>query len=709
MGQVAPESLAAPSMSIQSMQDLAKKRSQMIDFIWGDAGMPGTRVPDEIYRDIWEPQYDGMYNSIANLSRIDQYRIKLSYGFESIVYHFFPIHSNGKLFIYHAGHGYGFRAEDRSLNNGGEDPGLVIPALIKDGYSVLAFSMPLQGNPEPTDSVPGYGYIAWNMATSLGHDQMFKYLPHPFTYFFDPIAITLNYVEDHFNYQRIYMMGLSGGGWTTVFYSAIDERINFSFPVAGSVPLYLRVDQEGLGDAEQGYDYTGILSVANYTELYLMGASGEGRGQLQINNRYDDCCFYGNRDYLWTDSVKIALDNLRDKGHFSFFSDTTHFTHKVSIAALSQILTFINYYERNDGSPVISKPVFQKVCSESPTTLTIEARPNGLSYHWQVYQADGQGFVSLKDNDLYAGSLTGMLTISRIDTAMNNFAYRCIVSGDGIPVTTSYPFTLVVNAPVTLLSAPERADVCSGKFATFTVDASGAEVNFQWQESRGSDFADIDDDSKYSGYNEPALSIKDVSQAENGNLYRCLIAGCHDDKILTTPGLLRVHEPSIVAFNDLSDFYCHNDQQVKLNPYPEGGVFAGNGLVDDAFDPSSANLGADTVTYIFTNESGCITHLSKITSVIDCGVSPGIIQNAFVYPNPSGGFFKMGFHTTLSETRFDLTVISMMGEILITDTEQSAGGEVEFNVDLSKAASGLYMVVLTTDDTLIYSERLSIY
>jgi hypothetical protein len=292
---------------------------------------------------------------------------------------------------------------------------------------------------------------------------------------------------------------------------------------------------------------------------------------------------------------------------------------------------------------------------------------------------------------------------------MNNFAYRCIVSGDGIPVTTSYPFTLVVNAPVTLLSAPERADVCSGKFATFTVDASGAEVNFQWQESRGSDFADIDDDSKYSGYNEPALSIKDVSQAENGNLYRCLIAGCHDDKILTTPGLLRVHEPSIVAFNDLSAFYCNNDPQVTLDPYPAGGIFAGDGLVNNTFDPSNANLGADTITYIFTNESGCITHLSKITSVIDCGVSPGIIQNAFVYPNPSKGFFKMGFHTTLSETRFALTVVSMMGEILVADTERSAGGNVEFNVDLGNVASGLYIVVLTKDDKLVYSERLSVY
>lgn len=56
-----------------------------------------------------------------------------------------------------------------------------------------------------------------------------------------------------------------------------------------------------------------------------------------------------------------------------------------------------------------------------------------------------------------------------------------------------------------------------------------------------------------------------------------------------------------------------------------------------------------------------------------------------------------------------MTVISMMGEILRTETQRSAEGDVEFNVDLSDVPSGLYMMLLSKDDELVYSERLSIY
>ena len=50
-----------------------------------------------------------------------------------------------------------------------------------------------------------------------------------------------------YNFKRYSMIGLSGGGWTTVVYAAIDERISDSFSVAGSIPFYLRVDEQRYG------------------------------------------------------------------------------------------------------------------------------------------------------------------------------------------------------------------------------------------------------------------------------------------------------------------------------------------------------------------------------------------------------------------------------------------------------------------------------
>jgi hypothetical protein len=71
------------------------------------------------------------------------------------------------------------------------------------------------------------------------------------------------------------MLGLSGGGWTTTIYSAIDKRITQSFEVAGSIPIPYRINFSDVGDREQNFDefYTSF----NYSTLYTLAASGKGK------------------------------------------------------------------------------------------------------------------------------------------------------------------------------------------------------------------------------------------------------------------------------------------------------------------------------------------------------------------------------------------------------------------------------------------------
>src|SRR5882724_11589473 len=59
-------------------------------------------------------------------------------------------------------------------------------------------------------------------------------------FFVEPIAAALNCLLADGGYRSVYMVGLSGGGWTTTLYAAIDPRVRRSYPVAGSLPQYLR-------------------------------------------------------------------------------------------------------------------------------------------------------------------------------------------------------------------------------------------------------------------------------------------------------------------------------------------------------------------------------------------------------------------------------------------------------------------------------------
>jgi hypothetical protein len=72
-------------------------------------------------------------------------------------------------------------------------------------------------------------------------------------------------------YGFIAMGGLSGGGWTTTVYGAVDPRIDALYPVAGSMPLELRRGHPAhLGDEEQRYPP--LYSLVSYQDLYVLGS-----------------------------------------------------------------------------------------------------------------------------------------------------------------------------------------------------------------------------------------------------------------------------------------------------------------------------------------------------------------------------------------------------------------------------------------------------
>src|SRR5206468_3419492 len=110
--------------------------------------------------------------------------------------------------------------------------------------------------------------------------------------FLEPVAVALNYIAPRHPFRSISMIGISGGGWTTTLYAAVDPRVSRSYPVAGSLPHYLASDApQNWGDYEQTLPE--LYRTANYLELYILGGYGRGRAQLQVLNKYDPCCFNG--------------------------------------------------------------------------------------------------------------------------------------------------------------------------------------------------------------------------------------------------------------------------------------------------------------------------------------------------------------------------------------------------------------------------------
>lgn len=174
-----------------------------------------------------------------------------------------------RLLIFHAGH-----KQDAVKDDAG---GPLLRYALANKYDVLLLNMP------------------------TGDHSRFASLRYPLTEFMKPVAESLNYALSAKRYRSVTMSGLSGGGWTTVLYAALDERINKSVPVAGSWPKYLRYQSgnvNSIGDYEQTLPG---LSV-EYLDLYAL-ATTKGRQQLQVFNSNDPCCFNGDAALSYLDQI----------------------------------------------------------------------------------------------------------------------------------------------------------------------------------------------------------------------------------------------------------------------------------------------------------------------------------------------------------------------------------------------------------------------
>jgi hypothetical protein len=305
---------------IHTPEDIVARRDSLIKYLWKNHGFPNDKLPAKVEQNI----SDTHFNGIENLKQIDKLTIIMEHNVQSIIYLFRTGKPDGKLMIYHHGHVTGF---DR-----GED---VIRFFLKNGFSVLACSMPLCGmNNKPV------------VSTDFGSIQLLKHPDFQFLdskdfssvhYFAEPVAIALNYLDKNFKFQSYSMIGISGGGWTTVFYSALDDRIKNSYSAAGSAPIFLRSGDRG--------DYEQLLPelyrIADYLDLYILDAYGTGRKFVQVFNKYDPCCFSGDKYKVYEKNIQKSMKDL-GKGSFEMWFDETQDKHAISETILKRVLDDIN-------------------------------------------------------------------------------------------------------------------------------------------------------------------------------------------------------------------------------------------------------------------------------------------------------------------------------------------------------------------------------
>lgn len=121
---------------------------------------------------------------------------------------------------------------------------------------------------------------------------------------------------------------------------------------------------------------------------------------------------------------------------------------------------------------------------------------------------------------------------------------------------------------------------------------------------------------------------------------------------------------------------------------PAGGTYSGTGVSGGNFDPATAGVGSQAVTYTVTS-NGCSDAVSQTINVEDCaGLEEATAFGLEVYPNPASSvvIIKTGKEVTFS-------MISEDGKIVYPESSLSMNTETQLEV--SHLAKGIYFLHFT--------------
>lgn len=298
-------------ITVDNASEAATLRTSLRNLLWGSGNYPSN-----------QPTITTTTETNPNALRIDKITVSMNFGLQSIGRLYIPLPGpdNNRLFILHGGHGHNLTYFADHINT-----------LLQQGYRVAVFCMPNEGE-NASVVIDDAHYGQFTLSEHASYNQLHPAAGHPLKYFLEPVVVFLNWAALQ-GYSMIVMSGLSGGGWTTTLMAALDTRIKYSFPVAGSLPMYLR--NGDFGDWEQSV--SAVYEVADYLDLYVMAC--DNRRQMQVLNYYDTCCFQSHRANYQT---AVQTKATACGGTWAFLSDTTHTSHIISSWAMGQIITQIN-------------------------------------------------------------------------------------------------------------------------------------------------------------------------------------------------------------------------------------------------------------------------------------------------------------------------------------------------------------------------------
>ena len=175
---------------------------------------------------------------------------------------------------------------------------------------------------------------------------------------------------------------------------------------------------------------------------------------------------------------------------------------------------------------ITSQPKDYSGIAGETATFKVTAKGDALSYQWQYY-SKGKWVDSSE-----LGAKTARV-YADITNSRNGLKYRCVVTDIYGNTVTSQAAKIIVETPLVITKNPEDFIGPVGSTATFSVEAEGDELKYQWQYYSKGTWKN----SGAAGNKTPQISV-DVTSSRDGMKFRCVVTDKYGNEVISDAAVI---------------------------------------------------------------------------------------------------------------------------------------------------------------------------
>ncbi|MBL7936149.1 MAG: DUF3494 domain-containing protein, partial [Bacteroidia bacterium] len=275
----------------------------------------------------------------------------------------------------------------------------------------------------------------------------------------------------------------------------------------------------------------------------------------------------------------------------------------------------------NATPSITSQPSSITACEGSSVTFTVAATGTNLNYQWK------KGLVDITDGVTISGATTATLTINPVSLSDANLNYNVVVSGACLPAANSVSVSLTINTSPTITSQPSDITACEGSSVTFTVAATGTNLNYQWRKG----LVNLSNSGTISCATTATLTINPVSLSDAATDYNVLISGACLPTATSNNASLIVNAQPIVIANSNSPVCAGSPINLSTSLVSNGTYSwtSSNGYTSSSQNPVIvSSVISDAGTYSLSVSNGTCTSVTSTVSVVvnNCSYDLSVIK-----------------------------------------------------------------------------------